>query len=79
MDRTTVAWNLNFGLQIVLPHKSNMSQKLLLKTAEVRPFSFWNRIVRFCWDRRQSGVLLGFDEVLPLWPSDVWVVERREP
>jgi hypothetical protein len=57
----------------------NRDQKPLLKTVKTGLSSFRNRMVRFCRDRQQSGVPSGFDEVLLLWPSDVWMVERREP
>jgi hypothetical protein len=57
---------------IVSTHETNNSRKLLVKT--------WaNWMVRFCQDRRQSGAPLGFNGMLLLRPSGVWMVEMREP
>jgi hypothetical protein len=64
---------------MLLTHKTNRDRKPLLKTAKTGYYGLANRRVRFCRDRRQSGVPPGFDEVLLLLPSDIWTVKRREP
>jgi hypothetical protein len=53
----------------------NRDRKPLFKTVETEQSGFRNRMVQFCQDRRP----LGFNEVLLLRPSGVWMVERREP
>jgi hypothetical protein len=50
----------------VLPHKMNRDRKPLSETIKTGQSGFRNRMVRFCWDRQQSGASLGFDEVLLL-------------
>jgi hypothetical protein len=57
----------------------NRDQKPLLETIEIGYFGVANRRVRFSRDRRQSGALRSFDEVLLLRLSGVWMVERQEP
>jgi hypothetical protein len=63
----------------MLPHEMNRDQKPLLKTAETGWSGLANGTIRFCQDRRQSGALLSFDEVLLLQPSGVWTMGTREP
>jgi hypothetical protein len=57
----------------------NKNQNLLLETIETGLSDLANRMVWFCWDRRQSGAPPGFNEKLLLQPSDTCMVERLEP
>jgi hypothetical protein len=65
--------------QNVLPHEMNRDCKPLPETVETGQSGFRNQMVQFCRDQRRSGVSPGFDEVLLLRSSDVWMVERHEP
>jgi hypothetical protein len=60
-------------------HEMNIDWKPLLEIAGTGQSGFRNRMARFCCDRRQLGAPPGFNEVLLLWPSGVWMVESREP
>jgi hypothetical protein len=63
----------------VLTHETNRQHKPLFETVEIGRSGFKNRMVGFCLDQRQSGAPPDFDEVLLLWPSDVWMGKTREP
>jgi hypothetical protein len=47
----------------VFPHKTNIDWKPLLETVETGMSDFTNQMVRFCWDRWQSGAPPGFNKV----------------
>jgi hypothetical protein len=57
----------------------NRNQNLLLETIEIGLSSLANRMVWFCWHRRQSGAPPGFNEKLLLQPSNTCMVGRLEP
>jgi hypothetical protein len=61
-----VAWSA----QWVLVHEMNRDQKPLLETSETEHSGLANWRVQFCQDQWQSGVPLGFNEVLLPQPSD---------
>jgi hypothetical protein len=71
---------LGGGLTLtVMSHEMNRDRKLLLKTVEIGLSGFRNWMIWFCWDRRQSGASLGFDEMFLLRSNDVYTVKRCEP
>jgi hypothetical protein len=63
----------------VFAHELDRSQKPQLETGETGLSGFGNWTLRFCRDRRQSRVPLGFDKVPLLRPSHIWMKKRREP
>jgi hypothetical protein len=60
-------------------HKMTRDRKPLLEAIETRQSDLANWRLRFCRDQRQSGAPSGFNEVLLLWPSSVWMAERCGP
>jgi hypothetical protein len=54
----------------LLLHESNRSRRLLFKAMETGLSDLIDRMVRFCWNRRQLAAAQGFDEVL-LHLSDI--------
>jgi hypothetical protein len=63
----------------LLPHQTSRNQKPLFKTLKIGSSGFRNQTRRFYRDRRQSRVPSDCNKIFFLRPSDVWMVEMREP